>query len=41
VVFTAGHAPPIGPIGMGLFLLGIAWAESRPRTTDTLTRAGT
>ena len=29
-VFMLGHAPPMGPIGMGLFLLGIAWAEFRP-----------
>lgn len=31
VVFSLGHAAPTGPIGMGLFLLGIAWAEFRPR----------
>jgi len=29
-VFALGHAPPMGPIGMGLFLLGIAWMEFRP-----------
>ena len=29
-VFTLGHAPPMGPIGMGLFLVGIAWVEFRP-----------
>jgi len=39
VVFTLGHAPPVGPVGMGLFLLGIAWAEFRPRPTETLSRA--
>ncbi len=26
-VFALGHAPPMGPVGMGLFLLGIAWSE--------------
>jgi hypothetical protein len=30
-VFTLGHAPPIGPIGMGLFLAGVVWLELRPR----------
>lgn len=30
-VFAVGHAPPMGPVGMGLFLLGIAWSEFRPR----------
>jgi hypothetical protein len=29
-VFTLGHAPPAGPVGMGLFVLGIAWTEFRP-----------
>jgi hypothetical protein len=29
-VFTLGHAPPMGPIGMGMFLLGIAWTEFSP-----------
>ena len=29
-VFAIGHAPPMGPIGMGLFLLGIAWTEFHP-----------
>jgi hypothetical protein len=33
VVFTLGHARPMGPIGMGLFLAGIAWYEFRPRST--------
>ena len=31
IVFTLGHARPVGPIGMGLFLAGIAWLELRPR----------
>ncbi len=35
-VFMLGHAPPMGPVGMGLFLLGIAWAEFRPRVPETL-----
>lgn len=30
-VFALGHARPIGPIGMTLFLAGIAWLELRPR----------
>jgi hypothetical protein len=30
-VFALGHAKPMGPIGMGLFLIGIAWLEFRPR----------
>jgi hypothetical protein len=30
-VFSVGHAPPMGPIGMGLILIGIAWLELRPR----------
>jgi hypothetical protein len=30
-VFTLGHAPPMGPVGMGLFLAGIVWLEFRPR----------
>jgi hypothetical protein len=33
-VFTVGHAPPMGPIGMGLFLIGVAWSEFRPRLAD-------
>ena len=37
-VFTLGHAPPMGPIGMGLFLLGIAWAEFRPRPSESLSQ---
>jgi len=32
-VFTLGHAAPMGPSGMGLFLLGIAWTEFLPRRT--------
>jgi hypothetical protein len=34
LVFTAGHAQPIGPIGMGLFLAGVAWLELRPRSVE-------
>lgn len=30
-VFALGHAPPVGPVGMSLFLAGIAWLELRPR----------
>lgn len=30
-VFAVGHARPMGPIGMALFLAGIAWVELRPR----------
>jgi len=29
-VFVLGHAPPMGPVGMGLFLAGVAWTEVRP-----------
>ena len=38
-VFTIGHAPPMGPVGMGLILLGIAWAEFRPRPAERLSQA--
>ena len=37
--FTLGHAPPMGPVGMGLFLLGIAWTEFRPRPAETMPAA--
>jgi hypothetical protein len=30
IVFALGHARPMGPIGMALFLAGIAWLELRP-----------
>jgi hypothetical protein len=30
-VFAFGHARPVGPIGMALFLAGVAWLELRPR----------
>ena len=33
-VFTLGHAPPMGPVGMGLILAGIALAEFRPRPAE-------
>jgi hypothetical protein len=40
-VFTLGHAPPMGPIGMGLILIGIAWLEFRPRpVTETSSAPG-
>ena len=29
-VFALGHARPMGPIGMALFLAGIVWMELRP-----------
>jgi len=38
-IFALGHAPPMGPIGMGLFLLGIAWIEFHPRPTQPLRMA--
>lgn len=37
-LFAVGHAPPMGPVGMGLVLVGIAWAEFRPRPNETLPR---
>jgi hypothetical protein len=30
-VFAVGHSQPMGPIGMGLFIVGVAWLELRPR----------
>jgi hypothetical protein len=39
-VFTLGHAPPMGPIGMGLILVGIAWLELRPRVAPADLGAG-
>jgi hypothetical protein len=30
IVFTLGHARPVGPVGMALFLAGIVWLELRP-----------
>ncbi|HSL66448.1 MAG TPA: hypothetical protein VK874_17465 [Gaiellaceae bacterium] len=30
-VFALGHARPVGPIGMALFLAGVVWLELRPR----------
>lgn len=35
-VFTLGHAPPVGPVGMGLFLFGIAWVEFRSRPREPM-----
>ena len=40
-VFALGHAPPMGPIGMALILLGITWTEFRPRSAERLSQAGT
>jgi hypothetical protein len=34
IVFALGHARPTGPIGMALFLAGIAWLELRPRQAE-------
>jgi hypothetical protein len=34
VVFALGHARPVGPIGMALFLCGLVWLELRPRRED-------
>lgn len=34
-VWTLGHAPPMGPVGMGLFLAGVAWFEFRSRAGET------
>jgi hypothetical protein len=34
LVFALGHARPMGPIGMALFLAGIAWLELRPRREE-------
>ncbi len=38
-LFAIGHAPPMGPIGMGLFLLGIAWTEWRRPPAEGLSQA--
>ena len=38
-VFAIGHAPPVGPVGMALILLGITWAEFRPRPAKRLSQA--
>ncbi|MGH3029399.1 MAG: hypothetical protein ACRDNE_01275 [Gaiellaceae bacterium] len=29
-VFAVGHPQPTGPVGMALFLAGVAWLELRP-----------
>jgi hypothetical protein len=34
-VFALGHARPMGPIGMALFLAGVAWLELRPSRART------
>jgi len=33
-MFALGHAPPTGPIGMGLFLAGVVWWELGTRRTS-------
>ena len=33
-VFALGHARPVGPIGMTLFLAGVIWLELRPRREE-------
>lgn len=33
LVFAPGHPKPTGPIGMGLFLAGVAWLELRRQPT--------
>ncbi len=38
LIFTLGHAPPVGPVGMGLFLIGISWAEFRPKPSEALSQ---
>jgi hypothetical protein len=36
LVFALGHARPVGPIGMALFLAGVAWLELRPRRASAV-----
>jgi cytochrome bd-type quinol oxidase subunit 2 len=33
-VFAVGHPQPTGPIGMALFIAGVAWLELRPRSAE-------
>ena len=35
LIFAVGHPKPTGPIGMALFLGGVAWLELRTRTAET------
>jgi hypothetical protein len=35
LVFGVAHPKPTGPIGMALFLAGVAWIELRPRPAET------
>ncbi len=35
LVFAVGHPKPTGPIGMALFLAGVAWLELRSRPVET------
>jgi hypothetical protein len=35
LLFGAGHAPPTGPVGMALFVAGVAWIELRPSHAQT------
>lgn len=34
LIFAVGHPPPPGPVGMTLFLAGVAWLELRSRPAD-------
>lgn len=36
LVFGVAHPKPTGPIGMALFIAGVAWLELRPRTVEAL-----
>jgi hypothetical protein len=38
-VFALGHARPVGPIGMALFLAGVGWLELRPQRDAAKTPA--
>jgi hypothetical protein len=35
LIFAVGHPKPPGPVGMALFLAGVAWLELRPREAET------
>jgi hypothetical protein len=39
-LFAVGHSQPMGPIGMGLFIAGLAWLELRPRPAEAPKVAG-
>ena len=34
LIFAVGHPKPFGPVGMGLFLVGVIWIELRPQPGD-------